>query len=65
MAGNKDKSGKAGDSFTYTGQHASLFDHKGKEYNLHPGETYELPADCPHVQSLIGQKLLTQTTAKG
>jgi hypothetical protein len=42
---------------TYTGGTASHFTHNGKDYSLHPGETYSLP-DIDFVQSLIGQKLL-------
>lgn len=43
---------------TYNGSVPSLFDYAGREYALYPGETYELPADALHVQSLIGQQLL-------
>jgi hypothetical protein len=42
----------------YNGAMPSMFNFAGEEYILHKGFEYDLPTGCPHVQSLLGQKLL-------
>lgn len=44
----------------YKSPTSSHFEHEGKEYALHQGNTYDLPV-CDHVNNLIQQGRLIKT----
>jgi hypothetical protein len=48
--------------YTYTAATPCHFSIGTKDYSLHPGGTYSLPADNGFIQSLAAQGLLQQTT---
>jgi hypothetical protein len=47
--------------YTYTAATPCHFSIQTKDYSLHPGGTYTLPADNGFIQSLVAQGLLQQS----